>query len=226
MTLQQIEKEKAVEVQKKAIADVIRERIVVERTVAEQEEEIKNVRTMSDAERTRKSTVVLAEGQAQEQYIAQTKSAEADEQRARHKAGGEQILAEAKLAVASKMADAKKREAEGIEAVSAAGGLAEARVAMAKADAHEKEGLVAAKIKLADAERQEARRTASLPPRSSWPMPTPWSNSATPMRTPCNRRWRPKRLVAKSKVSPRRRSSWPMPTPWPSKASPTPTHSV
>ncbi len=64
-------------------------------------------------------------------------------------------MAEAKLAVASKMADAKKREAEGIEAVSAAGGLAEARVAMAKADAHEKEGLVAAKIKLADADAKE-----------------------------------------------------------------------
>jgi len=152
VTLQQIEKEKAVEIQKKAIADVIRERIVVERTVAEQEEEIKNVRVMSDAERTRKSTIVFAEGQAEEKYIADVKAAQGDEQRAKHKAGEEQILAEAKLAVAAKMAEAKKREAEGIEAVSAASGLAEARVAIAKADAHEKEGLVAARIKLADAD--------------------------------------------------------------------------
>lgn len=152
VTLQQIEKEKAVEVQKKAIADVIRERIVVERTVAEQEEEIKNVRTMSDAERTKKSTVVLAEGQAQEKFIAETREAEAQEQRARHKANEEQIMAEAKLAVAQKMAEAKKREAEGIEAVAAAGGLAEAKVLMAKADAHEKEGLVAAKVRVAEAE--------------------------------------------------------------------------
>lgn len=155
VTLQTIEKEKAVEVQKKAIADIIRERIVVERTVAEQEEEIKNVRTMSDAERTRKSTIVLAEGQAEERYIAEVRSAAGDEQRAKHKAGEEQILAEAKLAVAGKMAEAKKREAEGIEAVAAAGGLAEARVAMAKADAHEKEGMVAAKVKLADADAKE-----------------------------------------------------------------------
>lgn len=152
VTLQEIEKEKAVEVQKKAIADVIRERIVVERTVAEQEEEIKNVRVMSDAERTRKSTIVLAEGQAQEKFVSDVKSAEADEQRARHKANEEQILAEAKLAVAAKMAEAKKREAEGIEAVAAAAGLAEAKVAIAKADAHEKEGLVAARVKLADAD--------------------------------------------------------------------------
>jgi uncharacterized membrane protein YqiK len=152
VTLQQIEKEKAVEVQKKAIADVVRERIVVERTVAEQEEEIKNVRTLSDAERTRKSTVVLAEGQAQEKFLAEVKAAEAEEQRARHKANEEQILAEAKLAVAAKMAEAKKREAEGIEAVAAAAGLAEAKVAIAKADALEKEGLVAAKVKLAEAD--------------------------------------------------------------------------
>lgn len=152
VTLQQIEKEKAVEVQKKAIADVIRERIVVERTVAEQEEEIKNVRTMSDAERTRKSTIVLAEGQAEERFIAEVKAAQAEEQRAKHKALEEQTLAEAKLAVAAKMAEAKKREAEGIEAVSAAGGLAEAKVAIAKADAKEKEGIVAAKVKLADAD--------------------------------------------------------------------------
>ena len=160
VTLQQIEKEKAVEVQKKAIADVIRERIVVERTVAEQEEEIKNVRTLSDAERTRKSTIVLAEGQAQEKYISEVKSAEADEQRARHKANEEQIAAEAKLVVAAKMAEAKKREAEGIEAVSAAGGLAEAKVAIAKADAKEKEGIVAAKVKLADADAVAKQGTA------------------------------------------------------------------
>ncbi len=152
VTLQQIEKEKAVEVQKKAIADVIRERIVVERTVAEQEEEIKNVRVMSEAERTRKSTIVLAEGQAQEKFIAEVKLAEADEQRAKHKSAEEQTLAEARLAVAAKMAEAKKREAEGIEALSAASGLAEAKVAIAKADAREKDGVVAARVKLADAD--------------------------------------------------------------------------
>jgi len=152
VTLQQIEKEKAVEVQKKAIADVIRERIVVERTVAEQEEEIKNVRTMSEAERTKKSTIVLAEGQAEEKYIADLRVAQADEQRAKHKAAEEITRADALLAVAAKGAEAKKREAEGLEAMNAAEGLAEAKVSIAKADAREKEGLVAAKVKLADAD--------------------------------------------------------------------------
>ena len=152
VTLQEIEKEKAVEIQKKAIADVIRERIVVERTVAEQEEEIKNVHVFSEAERVKKSTITRAEGQAEEKYIASMRIAQAEEQRAKHKAAEEITMADARLATASKGAEAKKREAEGIEAISAAGGLAEARVAIAQADAREKEGLVAAKIKIADAE--------------------------------------------------------------------------
>ncbi|WP_257388393.1 hypothetical protein [Tahibacter caeni] len=152
VTLQRIEKEKAVEVQKKAIADVIRERIVVERTVAEQEEEIKNLRALSEAERTKKSTIVLAEGQAEEKFITDVKTALADEQRAKHKAAEELTMAEARLTIASKAAEGRKREAEGIEAVAAASGLAEARVAIAKADAHEKEGLVTAKVRLAEAD--------------------------------------------------------------------------
>jgi len=152
VTLQRIEKEKAVEVQKKAIADVIRERIVVERTVAEQEEEIKNLRALSEAERTKKSTIVLAEGQAEEKFITDVKTALADEQRAKHKAAEELTMADARLTIANKAAEGRKREAEGIEAVAAASGLAEARVAIARADASEKEGLVAARVKLAEAE--------------------------------------------------------------------------
>lgn len=160
VALQEIEKEKAIEVQKKAIADVVRERIVVDRTVAEQEEEIKNVRVLSDAERTKKSAIVLAEGQAEEKYIAEVKLAQAEEQRAKHKANEELTLADAKLAVAGKAAESKKREAEGIEAMAAASGLAEARVAIAQADALEKEGMVQAKVKEVDADAIRAQGDA------------------------------------------------------------------
>jgi uncharacterized membrane protein YqiK len=69
VALQKIDKERALEVQKKAIADVIRERIVVERTVAEQEEAIKELRMVAEAERTKKSTIILAEGQAEEKLV-------------------------------------------------------------------------------------------------------------------------------------------------------------
>lgn len=152
VTLQRIDKDKAVEVQKKAIADVIRERVIVERTVAEQEEAIKEVRVVAEADRTKKSIVILAEGQAEEKLVLEVKAAEAQERRARHKAAEEQTLAEAHLKVAEKESEAKKREAEGLEAMAAATGLAQARVMMVTADAAEKQGMVAAKVKMADAE--------------------------------------------------------------------------
>ncbi len=152
VTLQQIDKEKAVEVQKKAIADVIRERIVVERTVAEQEEAIKELRVVAEADRTKKSTIILAEGQAEEKMVMEVKAAEAQERRARYKATEELTLAEAKLKVAEKDAEAKKREAEGMEAIAAAPGFAAAKVMLVDADAKEKQGMVDAKVKLAEAE--------------------------------------------------------------------------
>lgn len=152
VALQVIDKDKAVEVQKKAIADVVRERVIVERTVAEQEEAIKEVRVVAEADRTKKAVVITAEGQAEEKMTLEVKAAEAQERRARHKAAEELTLADARLKVAEKEAEAKKREAEGVEAITAAPGLAQAKVMMVTADANEKEGLVEARVKMADAE--------------------------------------------------------------------------
>ena len=152
VTLQEIERDKAVEIQKKAIADVIRERIVVERTVAEQEEAIKELRVVAEADRNKKAVVVTAEGKAEENLVLEVKAAEAEERRARHKAAEELTLADARLKVAEKAAEAKKREAEGVEAMAAAEGLAEARVLLVAADAKEKQGMVDAKVKIAEAE--------------------------------------------------------------------------
>lgn len=155
VALQRIEKDKAVEQQKKHIADVIRERIVVERTVAEQEEAIKELRVVAEAERTRKSTVVIAEGAAEEKLVMEVKAAEAQERRAHHKAAEELTLADARLKVAEKEADAKKREAEGIEALEAAPGLAQAKVKVVNADASEKQGLADARVKIAESDAVE-----------------------------------------------------------------------
>lgn len=146
VTLQRIDKERAVEVQKKAIADVIRERIVVERTVAEQEEAIKELRAVAEAERTKKSVIILAEGQAEEKLVTAVKDAEAQERRARHKAAEEMTLADARLKVAEKTAESKKREAEGTEATAAAPGLAAAKVMMVTAEASQKQGLAEAQV--------------------------------------------------------------------------------
>jgi uncharacterized membrane protein YqiK len=155
VTLQQIDRDRAVEVQKKAIADVIRERVIVERTVAEQEEAIKEVRMVAEADRTKKSIIITAEAEAEEQLIKGVKEAEAQERRAQFKAAEELTLAEAHLKVAEKAAEGKKREAEGIEALAAAPGLANAKVQMVDADAKEKQGLVDARVKIAAAEAVE-----------------------------------------------------------------------
>jgi uncharacterized membrane protein YqiK len=138
--LQRIDKEKAIEVQKKAIADVVRERIVVERTVAEQEEAIKDVRTIAEADRSKKSVVIAAEASAEEKLLITVKAAEAEERSAKHRAAQELTLADASLKVAEKAAEAKKREAEGIEAELAAPGLAEAKVMLASSEAIVKQG--------------------------------------------------------------------------------------
>jgi uncharacterized membrane protein YqiK len=144
--IQTIEKEKALEQEKKEIANLIRDRIAVERTVAEQEEKIKEVRMISEAERLKAAHVIAAEAEAEEELVKQVKQAEADEVKATHKAKELNVLAQAELEVAAKSADAKKQLAEGIKAEEAALGLAEAIVKQAHIIAMEKEGLAEASV--------------------------------------------------------------------------------
>lgn len=144
--LQRIEKEKALEEERKNISNVIRERVAVEKTVAQEEERIKEVREVSEAERMRQVTVINAQAEAEELLVRQVKKAEADEASAKHRAEEISTMAQAELEASAKQAEAKKRLAEGVEAEHAALGLAEARVRQATAEAEEKEGLVLANI--------------------------------------------------------------------------------
>lgn len=145
--LQRIEAEKALEEQRKNIANVIRERVAVEKTVAQEEERIKEVREVSEAERAKQVIVLQAQAEAEQELVRQVKQAEADETRSKHKAVEINTLAQAELEAAAKQAEAKKRMAEGIEAERAAPGLADARVLEVTAAAKEKEGLAAARVK-------------------------------------------------------------------------------
>jgi hypothetical protein len=119
---------------------VIRERIAVEKTVAEQEENIKRLRTVEEAERFRQATVIGAEAEAQENLVKDIKAAEAAEAAAKFKAKEQLILAEARQQSADLDARAKIRLAEGIQAEEAAMGLAEVQVRERDADAIEKVG--------------------------------------------------------------------------------------
>ncbi|MFE0601570.1 flotillin family protein [Streptomyces sp. NPDC058892] len=142
--LTRIAADKEVETEKRDIAEVVRERIAVDRTVAEQEESIKRLRTVEEAERERQAVVIAAEAQAQEKLVKDIKAAEAAEQAAVHRAAEELTLAEARNKTADLDARAKIRLAEGIQAEAAAEGLAAVAVREKEADAIEKTGLAEA----------------------------------------------------------------------------------
>lgn len=144
--LQQIDKEKALETQRKDIANVVRERVAVEKTVAQEEERIKEVRLVSEADRQKQAAILAAQAKAEQELVRQVKQAEADETASKHRAVQIAVIAQAELEAAAKQAEAKKRMAEGIEAERAAPGLADARVREVAAAALEKEGLAKARV--------------------------------------------------------------------------------
>lgn len=156
--LQRIDKEKALEIQRKDIANVIRDRIVVEKSVAQEEERIKEVREVSEADRSKQVAVIAAQAKAEEELVRQVKQAEADETASKHKAVEITVIAQAELEAAGKHSEAKKRMAEGIEAERAAPGLADARVREVTAAALEKEGMVKARV-VAETMAAEAKGT-------------------------------------------------------------------
>ncbi|MET9823516.1 MULTISPECIES: SPFH domain-containing protein [Streptomyces] len=138
--LTRIAAEKEVEAEKRDIAEVIRERVAVDRTVAEQEESIKKLRAVEEAERDRQTVIIAAEAQAQERLVKDIKAAEAAETAATHRAAEELTMAEARLKSADLEARAKLRMAEGLQAEAAAEGLAAVQVRDKEAEVIEKAG--------------------------------------------------------------------------------------
>ncbi|MEU4444243.1 SPFH domain-containing protein [Actinosynnema sp. NPDC050801] len=138
--LSRIAADKELEAEKRSIAEVVRERIAVEKTVAEQEEIIKRLRAVEEAERERQTVVIRAEAQAQEGLVKDIKAAEAAEQAAKFKAREELLLAEARQQAAELDTRAMIRLAEGKQAEAAASGLADVQVRERDAEAIEKVG--------------------------------------------------------------------------------------
>lgn len=144
--LQGVERDKVVETGKMDVANITRERIAIDKTVAQEEERIKEVREVSEADRAKQVTILEAEAQAQEVLVRQVKEAEAAEVAARHRAAEITTLAQAEFDAAGKQAEAKKLLAEGVKAEQAAPGLAEAQVREASAVAIEKVGVAEARV--------------------------------------------------------------------------------
>ncbi|WP_432157834.1 flotillin family protein [Streptomyces sp. bgisy153] len=162
--LTRISASKEVEAEKREIAEVVRERVAVDRTVAEQEESIKKLRAVEEAERQRQAVVIAAEAEAQERLVKDIKAAEAAEQAAVHRAAEELTLAEARLKSADLDARAKLRLAEGVQAEAAAEGLAAVQVRDKEAEVIEKAGRAEAEgaraKALAEAEGAKAQAAA------------------------------------------------------------------
>jgi hypothetical protein len=128
----------------------------VEKSVAQEEERIKEVREVSEADRLKQVAILAAQAKAEEALVRHVKQAEADETASKHRAVEMTVIAQAELEAAAKQSEAKKRIAEGIEAERAAPGLADARVREVAAAALEKEGMAKARV-VAETLSAEAR---------------------------------------------------------------------
>lgn len=135
VSLADIDKEKAIEVEKKHIQDVIRERVMVERAVVEEEEKIKDTREFAAAERSKQVAVTKASEEAEQNLVKEVQSAEAEKQAATRFAETVVIKAEAERSAAEKESDAKKMLADANRVEVASTGLAEAEVLQKKAEA-------------------------------------------------------------------------------------------
>ena len=144
--LAEIEKEKAIEVERKLIQEVIRERVTVERAVVEEEQKIKDTEAFMGADREKQVAVTQAEKEAESLMVKQVKAAEASRSAAELNAKQIVIEAEAGRESAEKESEATKMLASAKAADHAATGLAEAEVMVAKANALEKEGTAEAHV--------------------------------------------------------------------------------
>lgn len=143
---------KDLESEKARVAELAKARIAVEKTVAEQEESIKTLRVVEDANRGKEAQVIAAGAAAESVLITTIKEAEAKERASQHISKERLTLAEAERAAAELEAAAKIRMADGIRAEAAAEGLAEVEVQKANAAAIEQTGFAQARVQEAMAE--------------------------------------------------------------------------
>ena len=152
-----IEKEKAVEVEKKNIQIVIRERVAVEKDTVVEEEKIKDTRAIAEAERFKTVAIKKAEEVAEKERIIKVKTAEASKQAAESTAEKTIIDADAKLKASQKEAESIKVIVDAKILEESTSGIAEAKIIEAKAlaqakgdsamiEVKEKEGSVEADI--------------------------------------------------------------------------------
>ncbi len=141
-----VEKEKALEIERRNIQEVIRERVIVERSVVEEQQKIKDTEALANADRTKKVEITAAETAAEQSLVKEIKAAEAARKAAESTAARVRIEAEAHRDAAEQKSAATKLLASATSAEHAAHGLAEAQVLQAKAAATQEQGLAEARV--------------------------------------------------------------------------------
>lgn len=166
--LANIQKEREVEVEKKNIQAIIRERVTVEKDTVVEEEKIKDTRVLAEANRLKEVALKKAEEEAEAKLILEVKTAEALKQASERMAEKVVIDADAKYKASLKeaesikilvdaniqdksvtgIADAKVIEAKAVAEAKAieAKAIAEAKGETARVEVKEKEGTVEADI--------------------------------------------------------------------------------
>lgn len=170
VTLAQIDKERVLEIEKKGIQDVIRERVQLEKGVVEEQQNIKDIESFRTVDREKQVGITEAQMDAEQRLILSVKDAEAKKLAAEQKAKELLIDAEAQKEASAKQAEARKILADAKAREDATYGLAEAEVIKAKAEAMEQQGTAEAMVieKKAKAEavsielRAEAKRKEGL----------------------------------------------------------------
>jgi len=141
-----VEKDKALETERRNIQEVIRERVIVERSVVEEQQKIKDTEAFASADRTKRVEVTAAEMAAEQSLVREIKAAEAAKKASESFAAKVRIESEAHRDEAEQNAAAIKIMAEAKRAEHAASGLAEAEVMQAKAGATQEQGLAEARV--------------------------------------------------------------------------------
>lgn len=136
--LANIAKEREVEIEKKNIQAIIRERVAVEKDTVVEEEKIKDTRAIAEATRKKEVTIKQAEEKAEAQLIIDVKTAEASKQASERMAEKAVIDAEAKYKASQKEAEAIKVLVDANIQDKSVTGIADARVIEAKALAEAK----------------------------------------------------------------------------------------
>lgn len=166
--------EVAVEVERKRATVVAEQKAVVQ-----QEEEKRNIEARMTAERVREVTLIEAEMLAKKDQVEKVVASEAQKEATRNLAEADklkavltaeagrdvalrdaerlQTTADAEAKAADKRRHAAEQEAQGVAALEAAKGLAEARVTVARAEARQMEATALKQVGLAEAEVSKAK---------------------------------------------------------------------